>query len=354
MTNARQEIDLLLADPLAPLRGGDGIGLVGADLPIDVLLASGRPFGHLPWDAARPTPWADLWLESSFPYWTRSILEQWHAGAFDGVDTVVFSRAEDASQRMYYYVRELQRRGALRGPAPVMFDIALLPRESSLAHTTAAVAELATTVGTTAAELPRGIERANRLRSALQHLQATRAGSGPFYERIARAALWSDTTGCIERIEPPATRSTNARVLLAGSVPPDDRLHHAAEEGGASIVAEAHVHGLARLGAPLMLAGDSPESAVARGLRTASVGPRAMRDRGRWIVEQAAAARASGVIVWLTREEEALAWHVPTQTRALADAGVPALVLAAAQWRADDGALARIADFCRGLRNASA
>jgi hypothetical protein len=355
MTEAAQDLDRRLADPLAPLRGrADAVGFVGADIPMDVLLASGRPFGHLPWDAAAPTPWADQWLESSFPYWTRSILEQWHAGAFDGMGAVVFSRAEDASQRLYYYVRELQRRGALRGPPVAMFDVALLPKESSLAHTTAAVAELAATLGTAVADLTRGIERANRLRTTLQRLQAARSVSGPFYERVARAALWNDATLWLDDIEAPRAAPSTRRVLLAGSVPPDDRLHHAAEEAGASIVAEAHVHGLARLGEPLALAGDAPERAIARRVTAASVGPRAVRDRAQWIVEQASAAGAAAVILWLTREDEALAWHVPAQRQALAAAGIPALVLPAAQWRADDGALDRIADFCRGLSDATA
>src|SRR5690606_38530408 len=115
--------------PLAASRGG--IGFVGPDVPVDVLLASGRPFGHLPWratgaigaigatgatGAAGATPWADRWLESSFPFWARSILEQWHDGAFDALDTVIFSRADDASQRLYYYVAELKRRGKRGGP----------------------------------------------------------------------------------------------------------------------------------------------------------------------------------------------------------------------------------------------
>src|SRR5690606_35990857 len=100
------------------------------------------------------TPWADRWLESSFPYWSRAILEQWHDGAFDQLETVVFSRADDASQRLYYYVAELQRSGKLRGPAPRMFDIALIPRESSLAHTEGALLELMGALDVEADALP--------------------------------------------------------------------------------------------------------------------------------------------------------------------------------------------------------
>src|SRR5690606_31861299 len=163
------EIDTRLHDPLAARRAAScGIGFVGPDIPIEVLIASGRPYGHLPWRADRATPWADRWLESSFPYWARSILEQWHDGVFDALDTVVFSRADDASQRLYYYVRELQRNGKLRGPAPRIFDVALIPRESSLAHTEAAVHELMRALDVDVEALPSAFERANEIRSEEQ------------------------------------------------------------------------------------------------------------------------------------------------------------------------------------------
>lgn len=61
-----QPFETLLASPLDSLRR-DGVGFVGADIPPELLLASGRPFGHLPWYADVPTPAADRWLESSFP-----------------------------------------------------------------------------------------------------------------------------------------------------------------------------------------------------------------------------------------------------------------------------------------------
>ena len=123
-----QPWEQILAAPLAPLREA-GIGFVGSDIPAELLLASGRPFGHLPWRADAPTPAADR----------CSILEQWFAGAFDGLHAVVFSRADDAAQRLCYYVRELQARGRLQGPSVHMLDVALVPRETSVAHTAAAL-----------------------------------------------------------------------------------------------------------------------------------------------------------------------------------------------------------------------
>ena len=106
MSTAARAIDAILADPLARSRDcGAGVGFVGLDYPQDVAFALPAPALHLPWRADRPVPFADRWLESSFPGWARSIVEDWSTGAFDALTTVVFSRGDDASQRLYYYVR---------------------------------------------------------------------------------------------------------------------------------------------------------------------------------------------------------------------------------------------------------
>jgi hypothetical protein len=339
----------VLGAPLNALRDG-GLGFVGPDVSIDLLLASGRPFGHLPWSADDATPFADQWLESGFPGWSRSILEQWHAGAFDGMDAVVFSRSDDASQRLYYYVRELQQRGLLQGPRPLVLDLALVPRQSSLEHSAAAVASLARELGIDDAALRGGIARADALRLKLRDLQAQRTADGVFFERLSRALLWSDPTGWIDALRLPAPGDA-PRLLLSGSVPPDERLHRAAGLAGRCIVAETHVHAVGRLGLPLAAAEADAARHVARQLIATATGPRAFLDRAAWIVRQAREARAAAVILWLTREDEALAWHVPAMRQALAAASLPALVLPAASWRADDGALDRIGEFCREVKS---
>ena len=159
----------VLDAPLAALRA-DGLGFVGPDVSIDLLLASGRPFGHLPWKVDDATPYADQWLETSFPGWSRSILQQWHEGAFDGLHAVVFSRTDDASQRLFYYVRELQQRGLLKGPRALVSDLALVPRESSFEHSAAAVDSLARELGIDEGALRAGVSRADALRVRLRGL----------------------------------------------------------------------------------------------------------------------------------------------------------------------------------------
>jgi hypothetical protein len=356
------EVDRRLGDPLAACRAQPGgVGFVGPDIPIEVLVASGRLFGHLPWRADRVTPWADGWLESSFPYWSRSILEQWHDGDFDALETVVFSRADDASQRLFYYVSELQRRGKLRGPVPRMFDIALIDRESSLAHTEAAVCELMGALGVVADALPMAIERTNGLRRRCADLERDRVANGPLYERLGRAALWTDPGEWIDAWRPPDASPAATRILLAGSMPPDGRLHEAVEAAGASIVGEAHPLALERLGAEFSAApkactdtNEQPARALARQLRASSISPRAFFDRAAWIVTRARAVRATAVVIWLTREDEALAWTAPSQQHALVAAGLPVLLLAARRWQADDDTCERIAEFVERCAHASA
>jgi hypothetical protein len=356
-SHLRDSVDSILADPLAGCgRSGDGVAFVGPDVPVEVLLASGRPFGHLPWRADASTPWADRWLESSFPFWARSILEQWHQGDFDGLDTVVFSRADDASQRLYYYVAELRRRGKLRGPTPRIFDIALVPRESSLAHTAAAIVELMDVLAVSRPKLLEGIDHANRLRRRIAAIERNRNAAGPFFERLGRATLWSDATRWIDdtgRAVPDETAG-RLRVLLAGSAPPDERLHEAVERAGASVVAEAHRLAPCRLGPELEAGSESVERSLARHLRRSSIAPRAFFDRASWIVGRARAVQAASVILWLTREDEALVWSVPAQQRALEEAGLATLVLPAASWRADGDTPERIAAFCERSVHASA
>ncbi|MEO6185759.1 MAG: 2-hydroxyacyl-CoA dehydratase family protein [Steroidobacteraceae bacterium] len=340
------DIETRLANPAGLTRTGDAIGFVGPDVPVEVLLASRRPFGHLPWRTDGHTPWADEWLESGFPGWARSILEQWHDGAFDGLHTVVFSRSDDAAQRLFYYVRELQQRGSLRGPQPLVFDMSLVPRASSLANAADAVLTLCKALDVAPSALPAAIRRANELRRALQGLQQRRAGQGAFYERLARAALWNDPSGWIGSVAEPASSPAAHRVLLAGSMPPDDRLHAAVEAAGASVVAEAHAFALDRLRAA-GAAGDVPALIIARQLTASSVGPRAFFDRAGWLVAHARDTQAEAVILWLTREDEALAWQVPAQRKALAAAGIPALILPASHWLANDRAPEHIMNFCR-------
>lgn len=345
----RSALNAALADPLAGFeRKAQPIGYVGFDIPLDLLLASGRPFCHLPWRKGRATPQADRWLESAFPGWARSIVEDWLGGAFDLFERVVFTRGDDAAQRLYYYLCELQRRGIAGGPKPCIFDIAMIRREASLAHCARAVRNLLAELGVGPDALEEGIALANRQRALFLRLHNERHAQGHLYENIARAALFRDLSPLLDSaaLAPaPAAR----RVLLAGSVPPDDLFHRAAESVAWNVVGEAHQLNLARQGPPLDTSNEDPVTHVARHANTLSGGARQFGDRSAQLIHTARKVHAEAVVLWLTEEDESLAWHVARQRTALVEAQLPHLVLTRRRWDGSDGAATELADFLQEL-----
>ena len=165
---------------------------VGPNMPIDLLRATGRhaAAGVRP----RPThPAADAWMESKFAPWARSILESWSNGEYDHLATVVFSRADDSVQRLYYYLCELQRRSLVGGPEPLILDIAKIPRASSVDRTIGSLRVMAKRLGVDSQALMRIVQECNR-----------------------------------EREGPSPVRSAGT-CLLTGTPPPDRRLHEVIE-----------------------------------------------------------------------------------------------------------------------------
>ena len=147
------------------------IATTGPCIPHDLLEATGRHVGALPWRLDRATPRADQWLESKFPAWARSIVEDWADGRFDDLEAVVFSRGDDAAQRLYYYICELQRRGLVRGARLTVVDVAKIPRSTSEAHTIASVRRLAAEFGLDDDALEAGIAATNARRAAVPAVQ---------------------------------------------------------------------------------------------------------------------------------------------------------------------------------------
>ena len=289
------------------------IAYVGPDLPHDLLNATGACSGPVGWNVDRAMPAADRWLESKFPLWARSILQDWADGVLNELDAVVFSRADDAAQRLYYYVCELRQRGEIGGPEPVIFDAATIPRASSTAHMRAAIARLAARFGVDDDALQRGIVATN----ALRH-------SGP--------PVIGEAPVC----------------LLAGTPPPDRRLHAMVETAGWHAIGMTLAESWQHSGDLLVdEASDDPCAAIARQRHDAAQGSRAFRDHASALVAQAQQARASAAILWFAEEDEARIWHLPAQRDALAQANVSTLILTRRDWRADDGAAAEIADFLK-------
>jgi hypothetical protein len=285
------------------------IAHVGPNMPLDLLRATGRHAGPLAFDPDRPTPTADGWIESKFAPWTRSILEAWAGGDYDGLGHVVFSRADDSAQRLYYYLCELQRRGLVAGPEPLILDIAKVPRASSIARTEACLRQLAVRLGV---------------------------------DRQVLAASLAD--GNAERTRTDA-KAGGPRCLFAGTPPPDRRLHDVAEQAGFVAIGPTLQELWCDPGVPVAAAPADPFPALAEAIHADPAGPRSFADAGAALAQAIGDSGTRAVVLWQTEEDEAQAWHLPAQRAALAASGVPALVLTRRDWLARDGAREEIAAF---------
>lgn len=349
------------ADPLHHGRqhargGGRVIGVVGAEVPVELILAANAMPLVLPGFAGEPTPLADRYLEPSFTPHLRSIAEQWLRGLLDFMDAVIFTRGDDNAQRCYYYLCELQRRGIARGPAPLIFDIAKIPRAASLAHSEAATRELGTALASDHGRLQAAIDARDRRRSLLDRLDLLRRSDRPPPgSECARLLRLADTVPA-ERLDGeldvwlqgPFRQHRGPRLLLAGTSPPDERLHEAVERAGGCIVGEIDDEGSDRLGAMIGASSD-PLAALARHYHSLCHGPRAFCGRVPRLASRAAACAADGVVSWLIEEDEVSAWQVPAAVAALSEGRIPLLSLTRRRWNGQDGVLDEIAAFTSGL-----
>jgi len=356
-------VDELLGDPLGSARshakaGERLIGYVGVDVPVELVRAAGARAVRLPARMETDTPHANRYLESSFAPALRSITEQWLSGAYEFLDAVILSRSEDGTQRLYYYLCELQRRGLAGGPPLHLYDIAKIPRARSARHTLAATVSLSRALRTHIEALPDAIAGRNRRRALLQGLCLWRQGASPplgtAVERVLRASELGDAAPFDEALsrwmhERLPTRS-GPRLLLAGSAPPDERLHAAVERAGGCVVDEFGDHSAHRLGEPIPSSATAdPIERLANHYHTLCQGPRAFFDRAAAIGEQALRVRADGVVLWLIEEDESLAWDVPVIQRRVGAEGIPLLTLTRRRWDAADGALDEVHRFVCGL-----
>ena len=289
------------------------IASIGPNLPHDVLVATGRFAGPLAVDTRRSTERASQWLESKFAPWTKMVVEAWADGDLDHLEAVVFSRAEDSSQRLYYYVCELQRRGLLSGPEAVIVDIAKIPRPSCEGRPTEAVRALCRRFDVGDDALEQAIRQTNERRRAMPQAPEGR------------------------------------RCLVAGTAAPDDRIHRIVEGCGFVAVAETLADEWGNIG-PLVTEGTGdPAAAVGAQLHQFSIGPRSFADPAEELLSRMRAVNAQAVVVWRIEEDEAQAWHLPAQRRALEENGIPSLVMTRRDWLLRDGAADEIASFLTGI-----
>jgi hypothetical protein len=346
-------IETALRDPLAGTGSERVIGYVGADVPVELILAARARPVRLRGRANMSTASADRFVEASFSDSARCIAEQWVAGELDALQAVIFSRSDDSAQRLYYYLCELQRTGQCGGPEPLLFDIAGIQRTSSAAYTFESTRKLAASLGSIAEQLPRAIDQVRRRFHLLNRLAEQRAMDqipGAFAHRVLRAAESAWTPEFDERFEQwlDSLQATTAyrRLVLIGSEPADEQLHEASEAAGATFIAEineaSHVDHVAH-------AHDDPLSAIATRCHRRVHDAEALLRSADALTSRLRSLRADGAVLWLQASDTGLAWEVPRIEHALRAEGCTVLKLVLQGAHADAATLERLAYFSRTL-----
>lgn len=290
------------------------IAIAGPDIPRELLLATARYAGPLRFDPERPTPQADLYLESKFAPWTRPLLQSWIAGDYDALEKVLFSRADDSSQRLYYYICELQRRGLTGGPEPLILDISRIMRPSSLERNIAKLREM-----------------------------AARLEVGP--DAIEAAIVIANA-----RRAEKARTATGGNVLITGSPAPDHRLEDAVKRAGFKPLGTMLNDVWTDLGDMVDHGSGDPCAALGRWIYNRKSGPRSFADPAALLAQQLAGNKLEAVILWRIEEDEAQCWHLPKEREVIEKSGIPSLIMTRRDGLARDGATEEIEAFLKGIR----
>ncbi len=290
------------------------LAIAGPNLPLDLLAAAGRFAGAVSFDPERDTPRADDWLESKFAPWAFPVLEAWAEDEYDQFEQVLFSRADDTSQRLYYYICELQRRGQIGGPEPLILDIAKIPRAASRDRMITKLRELGEHLGVSA----------DALESAIVETNSQRAAKTP--------------------------KAGDPICLLTGTAPPDERLHDRVRICGFAPTGATLVEEWLDPGAIVEEATGDPYAALGTQLHDRQRGPRSFADPGAMLAEAISGSGAKAVVLWRIEEDEAQCWHLPAEREMLEIAGIPSLVLTRRDWLARDGARDEIESFLKEVQ----
>ncbi len=340
----------------AAANGQRVVGYVGGDIPVALILAANALPVRLRGLGDAATPAADRFVESSFAPALRSIAEQWLNESLDHLDAVIFSRGDDSTQRLYYYVCELRRRGVCAGPRPLLYDIAGLDRALSFEHTLDSTRLLAMQLGSAPERLAAAFGRVQRRAELVQAVKAQRQlpaplrGSDAWSFDFAAGCDWRESfdAGARQWLAQASLLHLPKRVVLAGDPPPDDQLHLAVEACGACVVLElTEASGAAERGER------EPLAAIAEESRRFQSPALAMRRNARWLADNALDQRADAVLVWLSEQDEALPWEIARQMRALRESGVPALLLSRQPPAISAEAVTEVMHFMRELKKSS-
>ena len=237
------------------------IGYVGRDTPVELLTAAGAEPLRLRAPHGLDTARADELLGNGVDPAIRGILAGILAGSYGELAALVVSSDCDASQRLFYVLRELKRRGVAPDVAPVWLIDILHSRSASVAaynetRLAEAIAFLdgAGTHVVTPDRLAGAIGRHAAVRSLLRDvLQLRRETPARLSGADALAVIGASTRLPLDEAErmlhalldeaPGLAPLSGIRVYMSGSAHDSSEVYQAIESRGAVVVGEDHEWG---------------------------------------------------------------------------------------------------------------
>lgn len=314
----------------APDQGGFTIGLLGRDVPVELVEAAGaRPY-RLRGEPGRDLAAADRYLGRGLDPAARSLLAGLLETGFRGLDAIVASSDTDATLRLFYLLREFRRvEPDLAVPPVHLVDVLHLPRPTTHRYTVRQLEGLADVLAGWTGSDPRAalapaVAAHLELRRMLRLIADARrdAATGFRGSDLLLAVLAAGRLPAAEAIplveallaEPAAPRP-GAPIVLSGSEHDEPGVTAAIEAAGARIVADDHGGG--ELGLDRVVTAPTLDALAAAAVAN---GPTPQRGsaprRGAHTARLVAASSAAGVLVYARRHDEAPLWDAWAQRRA--------------------------------------
>jgi hypothetical protein len=171
-------------------------------------------------------------------------------------------------------------------------------------------------------------------------------GSDAFTIQCAADLDWRERFDAqlVQYIESAPRFAARRRVIFAGNMPPDARIHLAVEQSGGNVVREyiEHHH-------PQVIAGTDVFSDIARRHHRGATLAQQMLSSSDLLVDATREVNAHGVVLWAIEEDETLPWEISRQAAALRASSIPVLVLSRQAWRVNEEVPAQVSAFVDSL-----
>jgi benzoyl-CoA reductase/2-hydroxyglutaryl-CoA dehydratase subunit BcrC/BadD/HgdB len=323
------------------------VGLVGATVPVELVLAAGGfPVNLAPLQGA-PTPLADRSLEAHFDGEVRAVLQALLEGSADAVDLVVISRSSDGYLELYYALKELVRLGDSRSVPPLhLYDLlhgrSEANRRYSLERTRELAARLEAATGGTvdAGSLAAAVGEVNAQRAAVRSLLEARRDPGRAITgtdamtaigagRFLRPGRHAELVRAYLEESRAALQPRPRLLVVSGTALSDLRLHAALEAGGAVVVAEDDAWGSRFAGRDVP--GDAPDlleavlDKVFFDVPSPRQAPAAVRDE--WLRAELGRGGFDAAVFHVPPEDHWFGWDYPRLRALVEAAGLPSLLL---------------------------